>query len=168
MEHRTGLPPVIGKGPKVLVLGTIPSVLSDRKQEYYGNPQNRFWKVVYGIFDEDADPDYERRLEFLKGKGIALWDVLRECDINGSKDYSIENPVANDIVALLRQHEGIAHVFINGKKAQKLYEGLIQGEFHDDMKRPMMIVLPSTSTANPVPFLEKVRAWKIIRQALSN
>ena len=38
LEHRVGLAPVVGPLPKVLILGTIPSVMSDRRGQYYGNP----------------------------------------------------------------------------------------------------------------------------------
>jgi hypoxanthine-DNA glycosylase len=166
LEHRVGLPPVVGQGPKVLVLGTIPSVLSDDKQEYYGNPQNHFWKVIYGVFDSEPDPDYKARLVFLKGKHLALWDVLKECDIDGSKDHTIIDPVPNNIESLLRKHNSISHVFINGKKALELYEELIQDSLPRNRRHPMVVALTSTSTANPISLPNKIAAWKVAFEAL--
>jgi len=166
LEHRTGLSPVIGQGPMVLVLGTIPSALSDSKQEYYGNPQNHFWKVIYGVFDSEPDQDYKARLGFLKGKHIALWDVLKECDIDGSKDHTIIDPVPNNIESLLRKHNSISYIFINGKKALELYDQLVLDSLPRNSRHPMVIALPSTSTANPISLPMKIEAWKAAFEAL--
>ena len=42
-----GFDPVYDKDSKVLILGSFPSVKSRRVEFYYGNPQNRFWRVVF-------------------------------------------------------------------------------------------------------------------------
>lgn len=44
IEH--GFEPVFDQHSRVLVLGSFPSVLSRAKAFYYGNPQNRFWRVM--------------------------------------------------------------------------------------------------------------------------
>ena len=41
-----GLPPIARPDARVLVLGSAPSVLSLQRGEYYGNPQNAFWRVM--------------------------------------------------------------------------------------------------------------------------
>ncbi|TFG56316.1 MAG: DNA-deoxyinosine glycosylase [Methanomassiliicoccus sp.] len=168
LDHRVGLPLIIGDGPKVLILGTIPSVLSDSKQEYYGNPQNHFWRIIYQVFDSELDPIYERRLAYLREKGIALWDVLGECDIDKSKDHSIINPVANDLASLFRRHTSISYVFLNGKKAYRCYEKLVQKKLLQDLYGPFVVTLPSSSPANAVRISDKVNAWKVVREALAN
>jgi len=43
----TSFEPIIDKNCKILVLGTMPSVKSLEKQQYYGNKQNQFWKIIY-------------------------------------------------------------------------------------------------------------------------
>ncbi|MCG7844452.1 MAG: DNA-deoxyinosine glycosylase [Methanomassiliicoccales archaeon] len=166
--HRIGLPPVVGRSPKVMILGTIPSVLSDRKQQYYGNPQNQFWKIVHRVFGSEPSAIYEERLAFLKERRIALWDVLHECDIEQSKDHSIINPVANDIETFLRSNQDITHVFLNGKKAFELFERLTLAKMPSEFSAPVIAALPSTSTANPVKFLKKVDEWKVILMALGS
>jgi len=168
LDHRVGLPLIIGDGPKVLILGTIPSVLSDRKQEYYGNPQNHFWRIIYQVFDSELDPVYGGRLTYLKEKEIALWDVLGECDIDKSKDHSIINPVANDLASLFRRHTSIGHVFLNGKKAYGCYERLVQKKLPPGLDGPIVATLPSSSPANAVRISEKVNAWKVVREVLEN
>lgn len=157
---------MVGPDPKVLILGTIPSVLSDRKKEYYGNPQNQFWRVVHQVFDSEPSVIYKERLEFLKERGIALWDVLGECDIRKSIDPTIVNPVANDIPALLKANKGIGHVFFNGKKASELFKELVRPNAPQDLAILVSVTLPSSSTANAVKMEEKVASWKIIRTVL--
>ena len=44
IEH--GFEPVFDERSRVLVLGSFPSVLSRANDFYYGNPQNRFWRVM--------------------------------------------------------------------------------------------------------------------------
>jgi hypoxanthine-DNA glycosylase len=43
-------PPLVPDNPKILILGTFPSPLSREKGEYYGNPQNKFWKIIFDVF----------------------------------------------------------------------------------------------------------------------
>lgn len=47
IEH--GFEPVFDERSRVLVLGSFPSVLSRANAFYYGNPQNRFWRVMAGV-----------------------------------------------------------------------------------------------------------------------
>ena len=44
IEH--GFEPVFDERSRILVLGSFPSVLSRANAYYYGNPQNRFWRVM--------------------------------------------------------------------------------------------------------------------------
>ena len=41
--------PVVYSSSKILFLGTMPSEKSLKKMEYYGNPNNSFWKLVAAI-----------------------------------------------------------------------------------------------------------------------
>ena len=41
-----GFPPILGRHPRALVLGSLPSRKSLEKQQYYGHPQNAFWSVM--------------------------------------------------------------------------------------------------------------------------
>ena len=44
-----GLPAVCGDSPRVLILGSFPSEMSLARQEYYGNPQNKFWRIMGAV-----------------------------------------------------------------------------------------------------------------------
>lgn len=57
----TSFEPIIDKNCKILVLGTMPSVKSLEKQQYYGNKQNQFCKIIYGLFNKDIEEDYVKK-----------------------------------------------------------------------------------------------------------
>ena len=114
-------PPVYAADSRVLILGTFPSVRSRETGFYYGHKQNRFWRVMACLFEERVPVTVEERKALLLRHGIALWDVLRECDITGSSDASIRRAVPNDIRALIEQTR-IQSVYTNGKKAHELYQ----------------------------------------------
>lgn len=154
------LPPVCGESPRVLVLGSYPSVLSLEFCEYYGNPRNRFWAVMEELFGIPAALPYPERCRRITGVGIALWDVVAACSRPGSADCRIRNPVPNDIAGFTRLHPSIVLVALNGSTAGRLY--------HRNAAVPAIpaITLPSTSPANAaMPFIEKVRAWDKVRAA---
>ena len=52
---------------------------------------------------------------------IALWDVIKSCDIIGSSDSSIKNAEPADISTLLKAAP-IERIYVNGSLAKKLYD----------------------------------------------
>jgi double-stranded uracil-DNA glycosylase len=153
-----GLRPVYGPTPRVLVLGSFPSVLSLAHGEYYGNPKNRFWAVMEEIFKIPAALPYPERSLRLTQESIALWDVLRGCTREGSADSRIRNPVPNDIAGFVQANPTIRLVVLNGSTAGSMYH------IFAEVENLPSITLPSTSPANArVPFSEKVRHWEIVR-----
>ena len=48
-----GLDPIVFKDSRVLILGSMPSVISLKEQMYYANKTNRFWKVLEAIYQEN-------------------------------------------------------------------------------------------------------------------
>src|SRR5512137_185591 len=86
---REGLQPLSGTTPRVLVLGSFPSVLSLAHGEYYGNPRNRFWSVMQELLAVPAALPYPERTARLTQENIALWDVVRGCIREGSADMRI-------------------------------------------------------------------------------
>ena len=160
-EHRVGLPPVVGLAPRVLILGSMPSVQSTLKGQYYGNPLNLFWRLMADVLEEGMPEDYTGRCEVLKRNGIAVWDVLAECDIQGSGDHSISDPVPNDLTSFLNENEGVHHLFINGKTAFKYYR-----KFHSAAIEREVTLLPSSSPANAIKYADRLHAWMAIRNAL--
>ena len=82
MKHP--FPPLYDKNSRVLILGSFPSVKSREMMFFYGHPQNRFWKVIAGIFDEEIPNSIEEKKKLILGNHLALWDVIAECEISGS------------------------------------------------------------------------------------
>ena len=151
--------PVFDKESKILILGSFPSVKSREEGFFYGHPQNRFWKVLAELWKEPVPITIEEKKVFLLGNHIAVWDVIKSCDIEGSSDSSIKNVVANDIDVILAE-ANIKQIYVNGKKAQQLYQKYIYPRLNREA-----ICLPSTSPANAAWKLERlVRTWQVIRE----
>ena len=152
-----GLPPIIGDGARVLILGNMPSAMSLAAQQYYGNPRNAFWRITGEIFGFDADAPYEDRTAELRTRDIAVWDVLRSCRRVGSLDSAVESDsmVPNDFRTLFDGHRHITSVFFNGAAAEKNFGRLVP--VAPDLKYQR---LPSTSPANTVRYMHKLNAWR--------
>jgi hypoxanthine-DNA glycosylase len=102
-----GFDPVAGGRPRVLILGSFPSVLSLTHREYYGNPRNQFWQIIEAHFAIPATLPYPDRIARLTDRGLALWDVIGSCERPGSADSRIREPVPNDIAGFVRAHPAI-------------------------------------------------------------
>ena len=139
-----GFAPVFDGRSRVLVLGSFPSVLSRAHDFYYGNPQNRFWRVVASVVGEDTPEvdDVAGKRALLLRHGIALTDVIFSCDIKGSSDASIRNVVPMDLSGLLAEAP-IETVLCNGGTAGQLYHRWLEPVVGRAAE-----VLPSTSPAN--------------------
>ena len=163
-----GLPVLLPENPKVLILGSMPSVKSLEIQAYYGNPRNHFWRILFQLFDEEELVDYEDKVSWLKSKGIGLWDTIGSCVRKGSLDANIKDERPNDIQSLVRENPTIHLIGCNGTKSYQVFRKYIcLDEQFDKVK---VIQLPSTS---PIPgrytksFAEKVEAWRQISEYLS-
>ena len=97
-----GFEPVFDERSRVLVLGSFPSALSRANDFYYGNPRNRFWRVMARVLGEPvpADEDIPAKRRLLLAYGVALWDVVQSCDVRGSSDASIKNVVPVDVARI--------------------------------------------------------------------
>lgn len=153
---------MVGTAPRALVLGTIPSAISDLRRQYYANPTNCFWRIVYAVWGREPDIDYAHRLRFLEENRLALWDVIRECDVRRSDDRSVKNVVINDVHGLLLEHPTIDRLFFNGRKAFELYGMKVNKVLEPEMRRPV-VCLPSTSSANAIGEGRKKEAWAVLR-----
>ena len=151
------IPPVFDRHSMILILGSFPSVKSREALFFYGHPQNRFWKVTSAVFGVSTPCTVEEKRAFLLSHGIAVWDVIASCDIEGSSDSSIKNVVPNNLSVILDVAD-IHTIFVNGKTAERFYNKYIK----DSIKREA-VCLPSTSPANAAWSLERlVKAWKAI------
>ena len=140
VEHT--LEPIFFKDSRVLILGTIPSIKSREVGFYYSHPQNRFWKTLENVYKIKIGTNREERIEFLKNNHIALFDVLKSCEISSSSDNSIKNPIPNDLSPILENSE-IKAIFTTGQKAYNLYK-----KYCYPKTKIEAISLPSTSPAN--------------------
>ncbi|XEC93079.1 DNA-deoxyinosine glycosylase [Paenibacillus tarimensis] len=152
--------PVIDYRSTVLILGSMPGAQSLERQQYYANPRNHFWPIIYRLFEEQPHPSYEERLAFVLSKRIALWDVLASCKREGSLDANIRDEEANDFGALYKEYPNIRAVLFNGTKAEQSYKRHVG--LSDDKE---YMRLPSSS---PVPgkynktAKDKLEAWEQI------
>ena len=166
-----GFEPVFDGRSRILVLGSFPSVLSRENAFYYGNPQNRFWRVMAaclgepvpqnegGLSDDGRPLTLEKSIaakkRMLLEHGIALWDVIASCDIKGSSDASIKNVVPAQVERILEEAH-IGAVICNGGTAGRLYKRYLQWQVGLAAR-----VLPSTSPANAAWQLERLTArWQ--------
>ena len=154
-----GFDPVVDAGCRVLVLGSFPSVLSREHAFYYGNPQNRFWRVIARVTGAPVPPNegdelpcagrpatlsesIELKRRLLLDHGIALWDAIESCDIHGSSDASIKNVVPAKIERVM-DVAPIGAVLCNGGTAARLYHRHLE-----QATGLAAVTLPSTSPAN--------------------
>lgn len=145
-------PPVYDEKSRILILGSFPSVKSREQEFYYGHPQNRFWKLMKRIFDGGnvSLDTIDKKKQFLLDNNIALWDVIKSCDIKGSSDSSIKNIEPNDL-KLIVDNSDVKKIILNGGKAYELYE-----KFYGGKHMPAAVKMPSTSPANAVWTLDRL------------
>lgn len=154
-----GLPPILPKHPRLLILGSMPSARSLIEQQYYAHPHNLFWPLLMEIIGCHPPPtEYRSRITAAHRAGIAVWDVLVACHRNGSLDSAIvkESEQPNNIAELLVNCPSIRAVAFNGNKAQQCFKR------HVPLSSNLqLLVLPSTSPANArISRAEKLTAWR--------
>lgn len=167
----TGFAPIAAPDATVLILGSLPSQLSLQKQEYYGNPQNAFWRVMGDLFDAGPESTYANRVLTLQRNGIAVWDVLLSSVRHGSMDAAIDISTAkpNDFAAFFAAHPNLELICFNGKKAQQLYERLVAPRIGGNIGGLKFKSMPSTSPAYAsMSIEEKVRQWSFVTQVAGN
>lgn len=157
----TGFAPIVGEAPRILLLGSLPGRASIEAGEYYGKPQNAFWKIMGALCGAGPELAYAARIEALTKAGIALWDVLHAAVRPGSLDASIvaATQQANDIPALLARESTIRLVGFNGLKAAAVF----RGQFGPAPPRAdiELASLPSTSPAHArLGFEAKLERWR--------
>lgn len=133
------LEPYYNTNSKVLILGSMPSVKSRELGFYYMHPQNRFWKTLAKVYDEDLPSSIDDKKDFLKRHKIALWDIIASCNIAGSSDSSISNVKVNNINKLLKE-TNVEKIFTLGRKAYNLYNKYLLPKTKKEA-----LYLPSTS-----------------------
>ena len=160
-------PPLVAENPVVLVLGSMPSQLSLEKNEYYAHPRNAFWWLMASILKFDVEQCYATRVERLTSSGIAVWDVLRECERPGSLDSSIQRTteVANSFTPFFGLHSSIKLIAFNGGAAKHIFMRHCS-EVLEQTPGMRWSQLPSTSPAHAA--MTKEQKYRIWSHTLSN
>lgn len=155
-------PPIVNERSRILILGSMPGVASLKAFEYYGNPRNYLWRIVYGLFGDPVPDDaYEDRLKFALEHGIALWDTIASCERKGSLDSEIREEEPNDIPGLLRRFPGIQALVCNGTQSYSVLRRFFGSA--PEVAERTVLRLPSTS---PIPtrdyrgLEDRLAAWR--------
>jgi len=166
MSRIHGFPPIARPDSKTLILGSMPSRESLAKQQYYAHSRNALWPILCSLYSITAT-QYEERSKQVADRGIAIWDVLRDCVRPGSLDSDIDEKTAatNDFQAFLREHTQISRIFFNGTKAESIYLKRVLPALDGQAARILHRRLPSTSPAHAgMNFEQKRAAWQTILQ----
>lgn len=152
MNRLQGLAPVFGPGTRLLVLGSFPGAASLRAQQYYGHPQNQFWKILAAVWALPlVHMPYPERLAALHAHGLGLWDVYGACEREGSLDSAIRHPELNDLAWLRSQCPQLSAIAHNGGES-------FRHARHTETFGLPVLKLPSTSPANASWSFERKRA----------
>lgn len=152
-----GLPPVVGAAPRLLILGSFPGEASLAHARYYAHPRNQFWPILGRLLDEPlVEFDYPLRLDRLRARRIALWDVLGECRRRGSLDSAIRDARGNDLETLLDRLPGLGAVAFNGATAARAQPRI-------EARGLAAYRLPSTSPAHAgLSLAQKLERWRTL------
>lgn len=128
----------------------MPSVKSLEQQQYYAHPRNSFWPIMSALLEMESGLDYDKRCKFLVENHIAVWDVLKACQRQGSLDQHIHaaSMVANDFNLFLQQHLNIKKIMFNGAKAEQVFKRLVLPTLTEQQTAIVRLRLPSTSPAH--------------------
>lgn len=138
-----GFEPIYNNNSKILILGSFPSVISRENKFYYGNPQNRFWKMLEKIFNCSLT-NVNNKINFLLNYNIALWDIIKSCQIVGSLDKNLKDIKYVNLKKVLPNNTNVNKILCNGKKCYTLTKKYLK----DNKMDFECICLPSTSPAN--------------------
>lgn len=149
-------PPIVNAKTEILILGTMPGSQSLAKQQYYGHPQNQFWKIIYTLYATlPVSDSFEEKVKLLQLHKIGLWDVLAFCERKGSLDMHIKNHKENDIEGLLKQFPKIKKILFNGKPSYHYFQRKFK-----PVEGISYSIMPSTSPAYTVKFEQKLSVWQ--------
>jgi hypoxanthine-DNA glycosylase len=143
-------PPIAAPNARLLILGSMPSVKSLEQQHYYAHPRNAFWPIMSALFNIDSKLNYSQRCQHLITHHIAVWDVLKACQRQGSLDIDIDTSsmIINDFNLFLQQHPHLKKIVFNGTKAEQVFSRLVLPTLTHQQAAIPRLHLPSTSPAH--------------------
>lgn len=164
MTLKRAFDPIVDARTRLLILGSLPGDASLKAGQYYGHPQNGFWRLVGGVIGRDLPAlPYAERLEALRAAGVGLWDVIASAERPGSLDAAIRKVEAADLNRLVDDLPLLRAVGFNGGTAARLGRRSLT-------PRPglRLIDLPSSSPAYTRPLTEKAAAWAVLSAVLTD
>ena len=144
------------------MLGSMPGEASLAAGQYYAHPQNAFWKVFDALLGAGPGLDYDDRVAILVRSGVAVWDVVRSCEREGSLDSAIVrgSVVVNDFGAFVAAHPQLRLVVCNGATARSFFLRYVAPHQGEGVARLRVVQAPSTSPAHAsMPLRAKIAAW---------
>ncbi|MBZ9613793.1 DNA-deoxyinosine glycosylase [Rheinheimera maricola] len=163
----TGLAAVAQPNARILILGSMPGAASLLQQQYYAHPRNMFWPIMAQLAGVSASLPYAQRLNALNAHGIALWDVIAQCQRTGSLDSAIRAEQANDFSGFFASQPALALIAFNGTKAWQSFKRYVLPQ--QAMPAGIsLLCLPSTSPAHAaLGFEEKLKHWHQLSEFLT-
>ena len=154
--ERVSLDPVLPQNPIVLILGAKPGNLELRKQEYFANNRNSFWKIMYELKEEVFSDNYAERIDMLKKYHIAVWDIIEYGERVKPGAQNVKNEIPNPINEIIEMYPTIQQIVFNGQKANDLYY-----KHFSEIEGVNYVVVLSSSPANTrFSYREKLNNWK--------
>lgn len=143
MTRKSAFPPSVAADARLLILGSLPGDESIRQGQYYAHPTNAFWWLIGEVIDEPlAKMPYAERLERLRARRVALWDVIAEAHRPGSLDGAIREAVHRDLAGFVAALPDLYAVAFNGGEAARRGRKQL-----GDVEGLSLIDLPSSSAA---------------------
>ena len=111
------------------------------------------------MFNFSNDLPYSKKVQQLMDNGVAVWDVLSQCQRQGSLDSNIvrSSEIVNDIPEFLKLYSTIKFLGFNGGAARTIYKrhvGVV-GQSYASAQ------LPSTSPAHAsITKKQKYQTWR--------
>lgn len=166
MTEQSGFKLLGNNKAHILILGSMPSVVSLEKQQYYGHSRNAFWQIMAALYNDGKPVDYQQGQQLLQAQRIAVWDVLKSCVRQGSLDSAIEKEsvIINDFDSLFATFSQIKYVFFNGGMAESLYKKYVFQTLAPEYKALSYTKLLSTSPAYAaMSYKDKLAAWSELK-----
>lgn len=162
---KSAFDPVVDAETRLLILGSLPGDASLKAGQYYGHPQNAFWRLTGGVIGRDlAALPYPERLDAMKASGVGLWDVIARALRPGSLDQAIREAEAADLKRLVADLPRLRAVAFNGGTASRIGRRSLAG-----VEGIQLIDLPSSSPAHAtLSFADKAAAWSVLRKSLED
>jgi hypoxanthine-DNA glycosylase len=112
---------------------------------FYGRKQNQFWPIIEAVYGR-ALPDKASRQKLLAGLGIAMADIIYQCERRESNnlDNSLTNIVYNGKLAELLDKNKLRKIFFSSRFVEAKFKQAFKGAIsaHPEIE---LVTLPSPS-----------------------